>query len=847
MTCWQTLGIAPTSDEAAIKKAYAARIREHRPDRDPEGFRAVRAAYEEALVQCAYIRPRHEKKRKRQREADAPAEAIPKPPPQNPSDSTYYGYTATLPPQVSETLRAPENVAYLDRPQENRREMAPHDYLDRPADIPESPAARLARWRTAWENAADDAALLAVLQTQATEAALYNIDVQADYRDALYQYFWQHDHRLRSYLWASKHYHLPENESQNDREQIARYLDDCRAAWEQLASDHKLLVVRQAQAADPALQNTILRQRYLAALRDHLTASTIYPISYYWAKAYYHGEGFGKKDPHRYSDYPERRLRHFCDQLDRATDDAALLAVLQQQQEDPLLIYPPFRADYAHALATRLPAWADCPQSLAWAQAHHTLPTLSAEQQQAALLARLQAAWDGLGDDNLLAVLQQQAARYHDHLQHIDLRIDYLAALRQHLASRDHLPRSTYWAGEQYQLHHSHDGEYQRRYLAARVALNQPPEFTRSPRYAALADWLAQNPWRRRLALWRDWTVSREHPAHRQWQALYHDLAPQLRSASAPGLDRQLFYRRSLLVATSLALAGIASLGGNTAGVVQILLVLFYNIYLATSDFPECDLAKYHLYRSSPPLRTLDHAYHPLPYGAYWLLADLAVIARTLTAPEPPWTGFAALWFILRFFQPLWSLKRAVLVGWQPTYPPDAAQPLMTAAIQLACIGFWSLGTLYHGEEMPLLYGITTLLGIGLYSLCWLRLPAERMAQRRTMLDLAPAVLIPPLAFLGDSDPYYSAGALLLAPLLALALYYQYSPRWRDVLPLAAFAIAVETTAVLYLGASLHRLGAWSAAHGIGYLPVFVLGVLLALHYLAWLLQGFADDEPLRG
>ena len=26
MTCWQTLGIAPTSDEAAIKKAYAARI-----------------------------------------------------------------------------------------------------------------------------------------------------------------------------------------------------------------------------------------------------------------------------------------------------------------------------------------------------------------------------------------------------------------------------------------------------------------------------------------------------------------------------------------------------------------------------------------------------------------------------------------------------------------------------------------------------------------------------------------------------------------------------------------------------------------------------------------------------
>ena len=613
MSCWQTLGIAPTSDEAAIKKAYAARIREHRPDRDPEGFRAVRAAYEEALRLRVYIRPHHEKKMQRRRAAEAAPDAASEamadqnPPaaaetPHIPPDTAYYGYIAALPPEITEALREPENVAYLERPAPPERETAPHEYRDRPADTRENPAALLARLQSEWQDASDD----------------------------------------------------------------------------------KLLAILQAQASEPALQ-------------------------------------------------------------------------------------------------------------------------------------------------------------------HIDLRSDYLDALRQHLASRDHLPRSTIWAGEQYQLHHSHDAEYRRRYLAARVALNQPPEFIHSPRYAALADWLQQSPWRRRLALWRDWTASREHPAYRQWQALYHDLAPQLRSASAPGLDRQLFYRRSLLVATSLALAGIASLGGNTAGVVQILLVLFYNIYLATSDFPEYDLAKYHLYRSSSPLRTLDHAYQPLPYSAYWLLADLAVIARTLTVPEPPWTGFAALWFILRFFQTLWSLKRAILVGWQPQDVPDAAQPLMTTAIQLACIGFWCLGTLYHGEEMPVLLAITALLGIGLYSLCWLRLPADQSAQRRTMLDLAPAVILPPLAFFGNAEPYYTIGALLLAPLLALALYYQYSPRWRDVLPLAAFAIAVETTAVLYLGASLHRLGAWSAAHGIGYLPVFVLGVLLALHYLAWLLQGFADDEPLRG
>ena len=139
MTCWQTLGIAPTSDEAAIKKAYAERIREHRPDRDPEGFRAVRAAYEEALRLRAYIRPRHEKKMQRRRAAEAAPDAASaamtdqSPPaaaetPHTPPDTAYYGYIATLPPEITETLREPENVAYLERPAPPERETAPHDY-----------------------------------------------------------------------------------------------------------------------------------------------------------------------------------------------------------------------------------------------------------------------------------------------------------------------------------------------------------------------------------------------------------------------------------------------------------------------------------------------------------------------------------------------------------------------------------------------------------------------------------------------------------------------------------------------------------------------------------------------
>ncbi|MBS1223995.1 MAG: heat shock protein DnaJ domain protein [Proteobacteria bacterium] len=40
------LGVAETADDDAIKKAYLQRVREHPPERDPDRFQAIRAAYE---------------------------------------------------------------------------------------------------------------------------------------------------------------------------------------------------------------------------------------------------------------------------------------------------------------------------------------------------------------------------------------------------------------------------------------------------------------------------------------------------------------------------------------------------------------------------------------------------------------------------------------------------------------------------------------------------------------------------------------------------------------------------------------------------------------------------------
>ncbi|PKA68040.1 uncharacterized membrane protein YhaH (DUF805 family) [Pseudomonas baetica] len=49
MSCWIHLGIEPTKDNDVIRGAYRARLPQHHPETDPEGFQALREAYERAL------------------------------------------------------------------------------------------------------------------------------------------------------------------------------------------------------------------------------------------------------------------------------------------------------------------------------------------------------------------------------------------------------------------------------------------------------------------------------------------------------------------------------------------------------------------------------------------------------------------------------------------------------------------------------------------------------------------------------------------------------------------------------------------------------------------------------
>ena len=52
MNHWEVLGISQTEDENAVREAYLSQLPLHHPEDDPEGFKRLREALEEALKEA---------------------------------------------------------------------------------------------------------------------------------------------------------------------------------------------------------------------------------------------------------------------------------------------------------------------------------------------------------------------------------------------------------------------------------------------------------------------------------------------------------------------------------------------------------------------------------------------------------------------------------------------------------------------------------------------------------------------------------------------------------------------------------------------------------------------------
>ncbi|MCO7252905.1 DUF805 domain-containing protein [Dickeya oryzae] len=73
--CWQILGIEPTQDMDAIRRAYRQTLPHYHPETDPEGFKRLRQAYDAACRLAQHLSMSEESEQVPAAEADAPSES----------------------------------------------------------------------------------------------------------------------------------------------------------------------------------------------------------------------------------------------------------------------------------------------------------------------------------------------------------------------------------------------------------------------------------------------------------------------------------------------------------------------------------------------------------------------------------------------------------------------------------------------------------------------------------------------------------------------------------------------------------------------------------------------------
>ncbi|WP_129644326.1 J domain-containing protein [Peristeroidobacter agariperforans] len=81
-TPWTVLGIEPTTDERAIKRAYASLLKVTSPEKDPAGYMKLREAYERAKQHAEYLALRERSETEEEPDESHEADAVPTPEPE---------------------------------------------------------------------------------------------------------------------------------------------------------------------------------------------------------------------------------------------------------------------------------------------------------------------------------------------------------------------------------------------------------------------------------------------------------------------------------------------------------------------------------------------------------------------------------------------------------------------------------------------------------------------------------------------------------------------------------------------------------------------------------------------